>query len=60
MIFLVVEGLLDRVVFRSCAHWLDRTCGIALGTARENVRVARALGGGMLLMRRLRRVGRWI
>ena len=29
--------------FRSCAHWLDWKCGIALGAARERVRVARAL-----------------
>jgi hypothetical protein len=31
--------------FRSCAHWLDWKCGIALGAAREKVRVARALEG---------------
>lgn len=30
---------------RSCAHWLDLRCGIALGAAREKVRVARALEG---------------
>ncbi len=29
---------------RSCAHWLNWKCGIALGAAREKVRVARALG----------------
>src|SRR6266545_1345279 len=29
---------------RSCAHWLNFKCGIALGAAREKVRVARALG----------------
>jgi Asp-tRNA(Asn)/Glu-tRNA(Gln) amidotransferase C subunit len=28
----------------SCAHWLNWRCGIALGAAREKVRVARALG----------------
>jgi hypothetical protein len=28
----------------SCAHWLNWKCGIALGAAREKVRVARALG----------------
>lgn len=28
---------------RSCAHWLSWQCGIALGPAREQVRVARAL-----------------
>src|SRR5690606_6431856 len=30
--------------FRSCAHWLSWRTGIALGPAREKVRVARALG----------------
>lgn len=30
---------------RSCAHWLNWQCGIALGAAREKVRVARCLGG---------------
>lgn len=29
----------------SCAHWLNWRCGIALGAAREKVRVARALPG---------------
>jgi hypothetical protein len=28
---------------RSCAHWLNFQCGVALGAAREKVRVARAL-----------------
>src|SRR5262245_27324225 len=28
----------------SCAHWLSWRCGIALGAAREKVRVAQALG----------------
>ena len=28
---------------RSCAHWLGWKCGVALGAAREKVRVARAL-----------------
>ncbi|MGH6820789.1 MAG: DUF222 domain-containing protein, partial [Methylocella sp.] len=28
---------------RSCAHWLNWRCGIALGAARERVRVAHAL-----------------
>jgi hypothetical protein len=28
---------------QSCAHWLNRQCGIALGAAREKVRVARSL-----------------
>jgi hypothetical protein len=30
---------------RSCAHWLAWQCGMAPGTAREHVRVARALTG---------------
>ena len=30
---------------RSCAHWLNWKCGIALGPAREKVRVARCLDG---------------
>jgi hypothetical protein len=30
--------------FRSCAHWLSWRVGMELGTAREHVRVARALG----------------
>ena len=30
--------------FRSCAHWLNWRTGLALGAAREKVRVARALG----------------
>src|SRR6056297_1842901 len=29
---------------KSCAHWLNWKCGIALGAAREKVRVAHALG----------------
>jgi len=28
---------------KSCAHWLNWKCGLSLGTARERVRVARAL-----------------
>ncbi|MCW8926375.1 MAG: HNH endonuclease, partial [Xanthomonadales bacterium] len=28
---------------KSCAHWLNWKCGISLGSARERVRVARAL-----------------
>jgi hypothetical protein len=27
---------------KSCAHWLNWKCGIAIGAAREKVRVARA------------------
>ena len=30
--------------FKSCAHWLNWRTGLALGAAREKVRVARALG----------------
>jgi hypothetical protein len=29
---------------QSCAHWLNWKCGIAMGAAREKVRVAHALG----------------
>ena len=29
---------------RTCAHWLNWKCGIALGAAREKVRVANCLG----------------
>ena len=29
--------------FCSCAHWLNFKCGIGMNTAREKVRVARAL-----------------
>src|SRR5688572_32368749 len=28
---------------QSCAHWLNWKCGVAMGAAREKVRVARAL-----------------
>ena len=28
---------------QSCAHWLNWKCGLAMGAAREKVRVARAL-----------------
>ena len=28
---------------QSCAHWLNWKCGIAMGAAREKVRVGRAL-----------------
>ena len=30
--------------FHSCAHWLNCKCGMDMNTARERVRVARALG----------------
>src|SRR5260221_9959851 len=32
-----------NIGFRSCAHWLSWRVGLELGTARERVRVARAL-----------------
>ena len=34
-----VEGM------QSCAHWLNWKCDVAVGAAREKVRVARALEG---------------
>ena len=33
----------DGIGIRSCAHWLNWKCGMSLGSARERVRVARAL-----------------
>ena len=36
------QGWSDSVT-QSCAHWLNWKCGIAMGAAREKVRVARAL-----------------
>ena len=38
---------------RSCAHWLNWKCSIAMSAAREKVRTARALDGlpGMLLIK---------
>ena len=36
------EGWSDSVT-QSCAHWLNWKCGVAMGAAREKVRVARAL-----------------
>jgi hypothetical protein len=36
------EGWSDGVT-QSCAHWLNWKCGMAMGAAREKVRVARAL-----------------
>lgn len=41
--FDVREGWGGGSGFRSCAHWLSWRTGIALGVAREKVRVARAL-----------------
>ena len=49
--FLILVRTLDarmawaEVGMRSMAHWLNWRCGIDIGTAREQVRVARALGG---------------
>ena len=36
------QGWVDGAT-HSCAHWLNWKCGIAMGAAREKVRVARAL-----------------
>ncbi len=41
--------------FKSCAHWLNWRTGLALGAAREKVRVARALGNLPLLSDAMRR-----
>ena len=41
--------------FKSCAHWLNWRIGLALGAAREKVRVARALGDLPLLSAAMRR-----
>ena len=41
--------------FKSCAHWLNWRTGLALGAAREKVRVARALGDLPLLSDAMRR-----
>ena len=41
--------------FQSCAHWLNWRTGLALGAAREKVRVARALGDLPLLSDAMRR-----
>ena len=41
--------------FQSCAHWLNWRTGLALGAAREKVRVARALGDLPLLSDTMRR-----
>ncbi len=40
--------------FRSCAHWLNWRTGLAMGSAREKVRVARALGELPLLSEAMR------
>ena len=41
--------------FLSCAHWLNWRTGLALGAAREKVRVARALGDLPLLSHAMQR-----
>ena len=41
--------------FRSCAHWLSWRTGIALGAAREKIRVARALGSLPLISGAMKR-----
>ena len=41
--------------FQSCAHWLSWRTGIALGPAREKVRVARALGALPLISKAMER-----
>ena len=47
LVALIVElderGLWADEGHRSCAHWLSCRCGIALGAAREQLRVGRAL-----------------
>ena len=42
------------VGFKTCAHWLNWRTGIAMGPAREKVRVARALEHLPLLSERMR------
>src|SRR5262249_21280772 len=42
---------------QSCAHWINWTCGIDLGAAREKERVARALQHLPLVSAALRRGG---
>lgn len=37
------QGGWSGMGLRSCAHWLQWQCGIALGAAREKIRVARCL-----------------
>ena len=41
--------------FQSCAHWLSWRTGIALGPAREKVRVSRALGALPLISQAMER-----
>ena len=43
--FDVRRGWHDGGAMRSCAHWLVAHCGMAIGAAREKVRVARRLAG---------------
>jgi len=46
---------LDEHGFRSCAHWLNWRTGLALGAAREKVRVAQALEDLPLISKAMRR-----
>src|SRR5947209_4689479 len=46
------EGWGQAYGIASCAHWLSWRCGIALGTARDQVRVARRLPGVPLITAR--------
>ena len=41
--FDALKAWLGAGTIRSCAHWLNWQCGIALGAAREKVRAARCL-----------------
>ena len=43
--FDVLGGWRSGGAVRSCAHWLAANCGMAIGAARERVRVARRLVG---------------
>ena len=43
--FDILGGWRAEGTLRSCAHWLAANCGMAIGAAREKVRVARCLAG---------------
>ena len=43
--FDIRRGWHEGGAMRSCAHWLAAHCGMAIGAAREKVRVARRLAG---------------
>ena len=49
------RGAYERWEARSCAEWLSFHCGVAAGTAREYVRVARRLGELPLVVERFER-----